>query len=78
MMWAHMADVVVLPCVPATHRPLCERVSSPSTWARFSMQKPPSRKKRSSAWSAGMAGVYTTRQALLFLHTWGISSVFSS
>ena len=31
MMWAHMVDVDVFPCVPATHSPLCVRVNVPST-----------------------------------------------
>ena len=35
-----MVLVVVLPCVPATHRPLLLRVMMPNTWERLCMSNP--------------------------------------
>ena len=38
--WANIDEVVVFPCVPATHKPRSVRVISPKTRARFINVKP--------------------------------------
>ena len=77
-MCAHIVEVDVLPCVPATQSPLCVRVSVPSTCARFSTVNPFARKYCSSLCSAGIAGVYITRHCFGSRQACGISSTFSS
>ena len=56
-MCASIVDVVVLPCVPATHNALCMRVMSPKSCERFLIVNPFFRNQTSSAMSAGTAGV---------------------
>ncbi len=59
-MCAAMADVVVLPCVPAKQSALLLSVMMPRASERFIMRKPPVRKNVIMADSAGTAGVNTT------------------
>ena len=73
-----MVDVVVLPCVPATHRAFRRRVMSPSTSARLRTTKPRWRKNSSCGWSAGMAGVYTTSVAFGSMKAAGRAATRSS
>ena len=69
--------LVVLPWVPATQSPRSRRVSSPRSSARFITRLPCARKKASSWWSWGTAGVKTTRVSFVRKGS-GISSGSSS